>query len=109
TYCLASILILLLVALPISRRYLLSGVLPVPPPNAEPAAFARYYESRIKADPRDAAAQLQLGLLEERNGQIMAALDRLATARSLKAPDAETAGPIGRCLLRAAHYEGSKR
>jgi tetratricopeptide (TPR) repeat protein len=73
---------------------------PHPGRNADSGKLASWYVARIAADPSDAKAFLELGKLEESQGFFHRAAERILIARALGLPDAETAGPLGRCWMK---------
>src|SRR5579862_4306374 len=96
---LLALLIVAAAALPISRHFLPSA--PTPPgPNTDLAARQRYYIARIKADPADSDAYVQLGRIDVERGYFLAALDRFRFARQLGVPDKGIAELMGRCYVR---------
>jgi Uncharacterized enzyme of heme biosynthesis len=96
---------LLLAAWPLSRRWLLPQVPPRPPASADERTWAAYYLARVKADPSDAEAYLDLGSREEKHGFYNQASERLLIARGLGIPDSRTAGPLGRCWMKLGRTE----
>jgi tetratricopeptide (TPR) repeat protein len=94
------VFVFLLAAWPLSRRWLLTQAPPRPSASADERTWAAYYLARIKADPSDAEAYLDLGSREEQHGFYNQASERLLIARGLGAPDGRTAGPLGRCWMK---------
>jgi tetratricopeptide (TPR) repeat protein len=63
------------------------------------------YEKRIKDDPSDIRAWVELGRLEEKHAFFTSAVRRLTTARALGAKEEEIILPLGRSLARLARWD----
>ncbi len=95
------LIVLALIALvwPLSRWLLTHSVAP-PPATDDIQERLRYFRTRVKNDPSDTSAYVELGRLAESAGYYMAGLEQLQIARALGASDAQTARLMGRCMMR---------
>ena len=72
--------------------------------SSSPEDVARRLSKQVEANPSNSAEWLKLGLLDEQRGYYMAAVQSFRAARRLGASTNETAGPLGRCLLRLKRF-----
>jgi tetratricopeptide (TPR) repeat protein len=68
----------------------------------------RFYSQRIKSDPADIRAYVELGKLEESQEFYISALRRLTIARALGAPDRDIVLPMGRSLSHLARWDEAR-
>ncbi len=101
---LVALLLLLAIALPVSRHLLYSRPSP-PPKGAKLAALMKYYSDRISSDPSDIDAYVSLGKLDEAAGYYTDALRRLYSARALGAKEQDYTLSLGRSLMFLGHYD----
>ena len=95
------------VALPISRKLLLSRP-PVPPASAKLQVKMKYWSDRIQKDPSDVQAYVELGKLDVLAGYYTDATRRFYTARALGAQDRDFILSLGRALIFLGHFDEAK-
>jgi tetratricopeptide (TPR) repeat protein len=103
---LALILVASVLALVITRSRMQPP--PEPPKTASVSDKRKLYEKRIKDDPSDVRAYVELGKLEESQEFYISALRRLTIARALGAPEKDIILPIGRALTHLARWDEAR-
>lgn len=101
------VLVVLIVALPISRHILFSKA-PAPAASARLSVQMKYYAQRVTDDPSDVGAYVALGVLDEKAGYFTDAVHRFYAARALGAADKDIVMPLGRSLVFLGHYDEAR-